>query len=177
MSAIHWRVRQRRVSQITGERWIGAAQSGARIEGGALDIPARNWAATAIAVRWSRRASLECLRTNADVKAKVMRRIKVTAAKPRLGTSGSLQDSGSIRGKPCLLRYMRGDAAYDLTLRRRVALQVQQRKQPALERAHTGQTGGGRVLPLALPAGVNDERFLNATEFFRPPLCGEVFSR
>src|SRR5205823_890837 len=60
----------------------GPAQSGARIGGGALDAQARNWAATAIVVRWSRRASLECLRTKAEVKANAIRRIKVTAARP-----------------------------------------------------------------------------------------------
>lgn len=60
-----------------------------------------------------------------------------------------------------------GRAVYDLTRGRRVALEVQQRKQPALQGAHAGQTGGCRMLALALPTGVNDERFLNATEFFQ----------
>src|SRR5678816_1707676 len=63
-----------------------AAQSGARIGGGVLDTQARNWAATAMAVRWSRRASLECLRTKAEVKANAIKRIKVTAARPWLET-------------------------------------------------------------------------------------------
>src|SRR6266567_835940 len=61
--------------------------------------------------------------------------------------------SGRYRVKPCLLRDLRGGGVYDLTGRRRVALQVQQREQPALERVHAGQTGGCRVLPLALPTG------------------------
>ena len=52
---------------------------------------------------------------------------------------------------------------YDLTRRRGVALQVEQRKQSALQRAHAGQTSGCGVVPLALPARVNDEGLLNAS--------------
>ena len=46
----------------------------------------RNWAATATAVRWWSRASLERRRTNEEHTAKAIRRIRVTTAKPRLGT-------------------------------------------------------------------------------------------
>jgi len=65
----------------SGEVWqveldaLHVAQSGDRIEGGALEIQARNWAATATAVRWSSRTSLECRRTNAELKAKAISRI------------------------------------------------------------------------------------------------------
>src|SRR5688500_2889090 len=58
------------------------SQSGLRIEGGRLATQACNWAATATAVRWSRRASLECLRTKAELNAKARSRIRTTAAKP-----------------------------------------------------------------------------------------------
>ena len=60
-----------------------------------------------------------------------------------------------------------GGGVYDLTRRRGVALQVEQRKQSALERAHAGQAGGCGVLPLALPARVNDEGLLNSTQLFQ----------
>ena len=46
-------------------------------------------------VRWSRRASLECRRTKAEVKANATRRIKVTAARPWLET-GSRSPEGMI---------------------------------------------------------------------------------
>ena len=57
-----------------------------------------------------------------------------------------------------------GGGVYDLTRRRGVTLQVQQREQSALQWAHVGQTGGCSVLPLALPARVNDESLLNSTQ-------------
>ena len=56
---------------------------------------------------------------------------------------------------------------YDLTGGRGVALEVQQRKQSALQRAHAGQAGGCRVLPLALSARVNDEGLLNSTQLLQ----------
>src|ERR1022692_1794678 len=85
----------------------------------------------------------------------------------RARPSGSLQDSGRFGGKLWLLRCLRGSGVYDLTRRRGVTFQVQQRKQPALQRAHAGQTGGCRVLSLALPARVNDEGLLNFTQLFQ----------
>src|SRR5260370_35686972 len=52
-----------------------------------------------MAVRWARRASLECLRTKAEVKANARKRIKVNAAKPWLETG-----SRSPEGLVCLGR-------------------------------------------------------------------------
>src|SRR4249919_2296150 len=91
--------------------WIGdrAVHSGARIGGGVLASQARNWAATAMAVRWSRRASLECLRTKAEVKANAIKRIKVTAARPWLETGSRSPEALVCLGRcrqacrnPCL---------------------------------------------------------------------------
>ena len=69
-----------------------------------------------------------------------------------------------------------GGVAYDLTRRGSVALQVQQRKQSALQRAHVGQTGGGRVLALALPARVNNESLLNSTQLIQNAVDALVLS-
>src|ERR1039457_5695041 len=93
----------------------------------------------------------------------------MTTVAPRTSpaTSGSLQDSGRFGGKLWLLRCLRGSGVYDLTRLRGVTFQVQQRKQPALQRAHAGQTGGCRVLSLALPSRVNDEGLLNFTQLFQ----------
>src|SRR5206468_10253709 len=71
------------------------------------------------------------------------------------------------RGKLWLLSCLREGGVYDLRRRRGVALQVEQRKQSALLGAHAGQTGGCGMLPLALPAWVNDEGFLNSTQLFQ----------
>ena len=49
-----------------------------------------NWPATATALRWSRRASLEWRRTKNEHSTKAISRISVTAAKPPLGTSSGL---------------------------------------------------------------------------------------
>ena len=78
---------------------LGATQSGARMEGGALEIQERNCAATAMVVRWSRRTSLECRKTKAEDNAKAIRRMKVTAAKPRLGTSSRSPEALSCLGR------------------------------------------------------------------------------
>jgi hypothetical protein len=51
-----------------------------------------------MAVRWSRRASLECLRTKAELKANAIRRIKVTAASPRLETSSRSPQAAACFG-------------------------------------------------------------------------------
>ena len=48
-----------------------------------------------------------------------------------------------------------------------VALQVEQRKQSALQVAHPGQAGGCLVLPLALPARVDDEGLLDSTQLLQ----------
>src|ERR1039457_566658 len=60
-------------------------------------------------VRWSRRASLECLRTKAVVKAKAIKRIKVTAARPWLETGSRSPEALVCLGRcwqacrnPCL---------------------------------------------------------------------------
>jgi len=86
-----------------------ALQFGARMEGGTFEVQACNCPATATVVRWSRPASLECLRTKAEDKANAMRRIKVTAARPRLGTDSLSPDALTCLGrcwqackKPCL---------------------------------------------------------------------------
>src|SRR5260370_42428065 len=62
-----------------------------------------------MAVRWARRASLECLRTKAEVKANAMKRIKVTAAKPWLETGSRSPEALVCLGRcpqecrnPCL---------------------------------------------------------------------------
>src|SRR6266446_895436 len=94
VAAARWDERKRR-AQVG---WIGdgAVPSGARIGGGVLDSQARSWAATAMAVRWSRRASLECLRTKAELKANAIRRIKVTAARPWLGTDSQVEAAQTV---------------------------------------------------------------------------------
>src|SRR5437773_5637122 len=60
-------------------------------------------------VRWSRRASLECLRTKAELTAKAIRRIRVTAARPWLGTGSRSPEAIVCLGRcrqawrnPCL---------------------------------------------------------------------------
>lgn len=56
-----------------------------------------------------------------------------------------------------------------------VAQQVEQGKEPLLKRAHVGQAGGGLILPLALPARVDDERFADSTQFLEQAVDTEGF--
>ena len=59
------------------------------MEGSAEQAEQYNWRATATVVRPYRGTSLECRKVKAEDKAKARMRIRVTAAKPRLGTSWS----------------------------------------------------------------------------------------
>ena len=70
-------------------------------------------------------------------------------------------------GKSGLQSGLGESAVYDLTCRRGVALQIEQRKQPTLNRTQARQAGGSGMPPLALTAGVNDEGFLNSTQLFQ----------
>src|SRR5260370_171049 len=94
------------------QRCLGSerrTQSGARMDGGALEIDACNWPATATAVKCSRRASLEWRSRKAELKANAIRRTKVTASRPRLGTGSRCPEALVCWGrcwqacrKPCL---------------------------------------------------------------------------
>ena len=51
----------------------------------------------------------------------------------------------------------------------RVALEIEQRKEPLLKRSHTGETTGAAGLVLASLARVDDQRFADVAEFFQQP--------
>ena len=63
---------------------------------------------------------------------------------------------------------------YVLSARWRVLLQIHEREKEFLERVSACQTGGGRRLPLALAAWINDERFANAAQLFQNAVDAEV---
>ena len=54
-----------------------------------------------------------------------------------------------------------------------IALEVKELEESSLQRVSMSQAGGGRKALLTLLAGVDDQRFSNAAQFFQEVVDGE----